>query len=344
MPRMPINVQELFETATSIGEERELPVYLDIIVDVTASDALIDTVLQAFPETGVDVFVERILLEDTVPEIPLPCDLCVIIAGESMLLGNVAHAARKMGIPTVLAISEGETYFSAEPPSLPTVSGRTDREAADEQGIPADDIVLIDMREGQPCLDALAKWIIKNAPAKRLSLADDFPFLRHALAMEMVQSTSIQNAAVGVVFFVPGADMPIMTLNQAKMVLQLASIYGQELDRRRIKEIAAVVAGAFGLRTAARQISGLVPAIGWAFKAAVAYSGTLAMGRLAAAYFEDGGVVSGLEDALSGVSDKAAEIYENLRKHPEDLEELTEDLDLDLDPDTDMDGDSVPLP
>ncbi|MCD8199761.1 MAG: hypothetical protein LUD25_02230 [Coriobacteriaceae bacterium] len=342
MPRMPINIQELFETATNIGEERELPVYLDIVVDATASDALIDTVLEAFPETGVDVFVERIVLEDTVPEIPLPCDLCVIIAGESLLLGNVAHAARQMGIPTVLAISEGETYFSAEPPSLPTVSGRTDREAADEQGIPVGDIVLVDLQDEQPRLDALAQWIIKNAPAKRLSLADDFPFLRHALAMEMVQSTSIQNAAVGVVFFVPGADMPVMTLNQAKMVLQLASIYGQELDRRRIKEIAAVVAGAFGLRTAARQVSGLLPAFGWAAKAAIAYSGTLAMGRLAAAYFEDGGVVSGLEDALSGVSDKATEIYENLREHPEDFEDLQEDLDLD--PDTDIDEDSVLLP
>ena len=107
--------------------------------------------------------------------------------------------------------------------------------------------------------------------------------------------------------FIPGADMPIMTLNQAKMLLQIAAAYGEPLDIHRVKELAAVVGGAFACRTAARQLTGLVPALGWAVKAGIGYAGTFAMGRAAIEYFEGGGNIGGMASVVAAARDKAVD-------------------------------------
>ena len=61
-----------------------------------------------------------------------------------------------------------------------------------------------------------------------------------------------------------------------------------------MKELAAVVGGGLACRTVARQMAGLVPAVGWAVKAGVGYAGTWAMGMAAAEYFEHGGNMAGV--------------------------------------------------
>ena len=154
----------------------------------------------------------------------------------------------------------------------------------------------LDMRMGE--------WIIAACKAKKLSFALAFPFVRRPMAMEAVYSTSVQNAGVGAMFIIPGADMPIMTGNQLKMLLQIAAAYGQPMTVDRAKELLAVVAGGFMCRNVAREAVGAVPALGWAIKGAVGYTGTLAMGRAAMEYFENGGGVGG----VAGTVAKAAEV------------------------------------
>jgi uncharacterized protein (DUF697 family) len=129
--------------------------------------------------------------------------------------------------------------------------------------------------------------------------------VRRAVAEESVRATAFQNAIIGGVAIIPGADMPLMTANQAKMVMQIAAAYGQDLGADRIKEIASVVGGAFLFRTVARQFVGLVPGLGWAVKAGIGYSGTLGMGYAAVEYFEGGGDIKGIGDKLRKARDAA---------------------------------------
>ena len=68
-------------------------------------------------------------------------------------------------------------------------------------------------------------WL--RAARKRLALALSFPFVRKPLSLEAVSATSLQNAGIGLVLFIPGADMTLMTLNQAKMLLQIAAACGE---------------------------------------------------------------------------------------------------------------------
>ena len=140
-----------------------------------------------------------------------------------------------------------------------------------------------------------------------------FPFVRKPMALDAVNATAAQNAGVGLVVFIPGADMPIMTLNQAKMLLQIAAAYGQPLGIERVKELAAVVGGAFACRSVARQLVAFVPALGWAIKAAIGYTGTLAMGRAAVEYFEGNGSIDHLAEVVGRARDKAVMAAEAAR-------------------------------
>jgi uncharacterized protein (DUF697 family) len=108
-----------------------------------------------------------------------------------------------------------------------------------------------------------------------------------------------------------------MTLNQAKMILQIAAIYGEHLNMDRIKELAVVIGGGFALRQVARTAIGFVPVLGWAIKSAVGYTGTFAMGNAALEYFERGGTPEGLiaklEEVKSGLIETAQEKREERR-------------------------------
>ena len=162
----------------------------------------------------------------------------------------------------------------------------------------------------------MGEWVVAACREKRLALAPSFPFVRKPLSLEAVSATSLQNAGIGLVLFIPGADMPLMTLNQAKMLLQIAAAYGEPMSAARVKELAAIVAGGFACRSVARQVAGAVPAIGWAVKAGVGYAGTKAMGLAAVEYFERGGNIAGLAGVVSSATAKATQIAGDVAATP----------------------------
>ncbi|QYJ17083.1 hypothetical protein Rxycam_02920 [Rubrobacter xylanophilus DSM 9941] len=136
-------------------------------------------------------------------------------------------------------------------------------------------------------------------------LARGYPAFRRAACEEIVRKNARQNALIGALP-IPGADMPVMTANQARMVLNIAAAYGEELTLDRARELLGVLAAGFGLRALARQVMKLVPFGGWAAAAAVGYAGTLAMGRATILYFERGGQKVG-ERELAEIRSRAAE-------------------------------------
>ena len=166
----------------------------------------------------------------------------------------------------------------------------------------------LDAERTQLLATRMGLWVIDACKPKSLSMALAFPFVRRPFANDIVNVTSVQNAGIGVVVFLPGADMPLMTLNQAKMLLQVAAAYGQPMTLERAKELVAVVAGAFACRTAARQVAGVVPVLGWAVKGVVGYTGTLAMGKAAIEYFESGAGVGGVAGLASKMTDAVQKV------------------------------------
>lgn len=159
-----------------------------------------------------------------------------------------------------------------------------------ERSIPyvlATDILQVKPGAGFP-VEEIADAVARRLGESGTALAARLPVLRRAVCEELIRSFSRTNGLVGAAVFVPGADFPVLTLNQARLVLRIAAAHGQELDASRLPELLAVLGGGAGFRQLARELLGTVPVAGWALKGAVAYGGTRALGEAALRYFESG--------------------------------------------------------
>lgn len=160
--------------------------------------------------------------------------------------------------------------------------------AADVPYVLATDVVSVPAGAGPPVAEVVER-IAERAGDSGYVLAAKLPVLRRAVAEEIVRRFARQNGILGALVFIPGADLPVLTLNQIRMVLRLAAAHGEEIDRERALELLPVVAAGFGFRAIARNAVGLVPLAGWAVKGGVAFTGTRALGEAAIVYFERGG-------------------------------------------------------
>ena len=138
-------------------------------------------------------------------------------------------------------------------------------------------------------IDRIAELVAERADERAYMWAARLPSLRQAVVEQTINKFARQNGILGVAIFIPGADMPALTLNQIRMVFRIAAAYGEEIDRDRALEILAVIGAGLGFRVVAREALGFIPGVGWAIKGAIAYAGTSALGKAAAAYFEAGG-------------------------------------------------------
>lgn len=272
---LPLDIRDLVKSSASLRAEQERPVRLLVIVDAAASDELVDAVRGALvPQSGMASIA-----------------VAAVVAGEAAAVSDADALVAVCGPGDTLA----PTLANARAAFVPAVAVCVPDDAvgvARRLGHPVLSVVASD--EVATALEHLGKWLADKIPAKRLALAANFPFVRRAVAVEAIRATAFQNGVIGGVLIIPGADMPLMTANQAKMVMQIAAAYGQPLGADRLRELAAVIGGAFVFRTVARQAVGLLPGFGWALKAGVGYSGTIAMGHAAIEYFESGADIDGL--------------------------------------------------
>jgi uncharacterized protein (DUF697 family) len=293
--RLPVDIKDIMNSGSSIAEERERPVRIAVFVDIEAPDSLVDAVREALrPQTSrarlhVEAVApgEMLIIDDT-------ADAVIAIAGPGETLTRSIAGSREKFVPTIVVSTGEHADVVSRRLSHPILDTITDEDA-------------------EAVVGRLGRWLADRVSGKRLALASNFALVRRAVAEESVKATSFQNGVIGAVAIIPGADMPLMTANQAKMVLQIAAAYGVTLGAERIKELAAVVGGAFVFRAIARQFLDFVPVIGWAIKGAVGYSGTMAMGYAAIEYFESGEDLSGLAEKLKDARDKAVETASKTR-------------------------------
>ena len=134
--------------------------------------------------------------------------------------------------------------------------------------------------------DEIGRVIGQRLGEKATPLAAHLPRLRRGVCAALVEKFARQNGLLAVAIFLPGADLPALTLNQLRLVLRIAAAHGVPVDARRVPEVVGVIGAGVGLRAAARQSLGFIPVAGWAAKGAIAYDGTRALGEAAIRYFE----------------------------------------------------------
>lgn len=171
----------------------------------------------------------------------------------------------------------------------PTVCVQFGRDGVDVPYVLATDVVVVPPATPLP-VDEIARALAHRVGEPATGLAARVPALRRGVCAALIEKFSRTNGLLGAAIFLPGADLPVLTLNQLRLVLRIGAAHGVDVDARRAPEILGVVGAGLGFRAAARQVLGVVPLAGWALKGVIAYAGTRALGEAAVRYFERAGV------------------------------------------------------
>jgi uncharacterized protein (DUF697 family) len=173
---------------------------------------------------------------------------------------------------------------TAKRAKVPTIVVQTGAEVFDVPYVLPTDVVPCPPGSGFP-LEEITRALADRLGDAGTSLAARLPALSDAVCEALIERFSRQNGVVAAAIFIPGADFPVLTLNQLRLVLRLAAAHGVEVDQSRLPEILATLGAAVGFRAVARQLLGAVPVAGWVVKGAIAYAGTRALGEAADRYF-----------------------------------------------------------
>jgi len=207
-------------------------------------------------------------------------DLAVLLTPSPELapaLGFAADALRRSRVPVVVVVlgSSGSMASVARP------------------GEAAGAVAAL----GPAAAPAIAQALLSAAsPALRLALARQLVPLREPFFAKLIEETAWTNAmyafTTGIAEAVPVlgvplnlADVLVLTKNQLVMSYRIALASGKQgAPGELFGEVLGVIGGAFLLRQGARQLVGLVPVAGIVPKVAVAYAGTLAIGKAVVAW------------------------------------------------------------
>lgn len=314
--KLPVDFSAVKSALDSTQQSADEPLSVSLYLDENSPEDMIAHVRKAFFSTDAKIRFSMEYLSASSAANPGD-DMACIVAGTSDEVGALAERIRAAGVPVMVATSMPSLVHDLAQASghpipvgdlvapmtkAPDAKGEVPTAVADDA---RQEPIALDDQAARSLNERMGQWVITACSQKKLAFALAFAFVRRPLATEAVTATSLQNAGIGAFMFIPGADMPILTLNQVKMVLQIGAAYGQPMTMDRLKEIAFVVAGAFGCRALARQGAGLVPGLGWAVKGAIGFAGTEAMGRAVIEYFEGGGSISGVAHMVKKASGAA---------------------------------------
>ncbi len=333
MPKMPVDVKAVLEAATEIDTARQMFLHVALFFDSGAPEELCVRVASAFRTTSPQAAVEVRDYTRAAATVRIGCDVGVLVAGDCPETGPMVKTLQADGVPAVVVTASPEAVMrlaEASGDALCEADVVGLNPAVDGGKFPPDDPLNCEpypltVDRESALMERLGQWFSATFRRKRLAFALAFPFVRKPLARDVVNLASVENAGVGLVPFIPGADMPLMTLNQSMMVLQIAAVYGMEVGQERWRELLAVLGAGFVGRTAARQLVGLVPVLGWAIRPGMALAMTQAMGRAAVLWFEreTGGVYELPEGEDSGRLDEVRSALGSLLQRVEPYAEGT---------------------
>ena len=122
-----------------------------------------------------------------------------------------------------------------------------------------------------------------------------------------------------------GADLIVLTNNQVMMVFKIAAVHERDLNNQMalMRELAPVVGTGFLWRTIAREAASFLPlAAGTVPKVAIAFVGTMVMGRAADYYYRFGKKPT--REHLKAFTERAAQSVSRLQISRDDAQEVTD--------------------
>ena len=143
--------------------------------------------------------------------------------------GRVEDAACLIRVLAGAPTEEDERELkAAKRAKVPVVVVQTGTEDFDIPYVLATDVVKCRPGAGFP-VEEIAAAVAARLGEAGTGLAAHVPVLREPLCRELIESFSRRNGILGVAIFIPGADFPVLTLNQIRLVLRLGAAHGVEI-------------------------------------------------------------------------------------------------------------------
>jgi uncharacterized protein (DUF697 family) len=226
---------------------------------------------------------------------------------------------------------EGDTVDSSRWDAIivydPTGTGVLDK-VRKAVGSGSDDVVFFlakPQQGGKDPVEALRAEITDTLPALAPSYGRFFESWRAAAVRAIIDETAKANAQFALVSNIPAiipilgglvsasADLLVLTKNQVMMCYKIAAAHDRQLGNQMavVRELTPVVGAGFLWRTAAREAASFIPfAAGTIPKVAIAFAGTMTVGRAADYYYRYGKKPS--KDQLSQFAENAANLAKKL--------------------------------
>ncbi len=272
MPKLPLGIRELIRQLQELDKELKKKLNIRVLgQDEKSVAALKEELVKSAPQ-GDKVVKAMVVNEKKLPRLD-PADFFIALLEGDTPPVWIKELVEKRSKVLVIWLTKEESG---------KISKRLD-ELAKYLEIAAYKVVASDYHIAE---SEILLRIARGLRDKEIALAINLPLFRPIVCEEIIHRIARQNALIGVATFIPGSDMPVLTTNQARMVLRLAFCFGERLSIARATELLAVLGGGFTFRAIARQLLSFFPGPGWAIKGGVAYSGTLAVGKAAVRYFE----------------------------------------------------------
>jgi hypothetical protein len=143
----------------------------------------------------------------------------------------------------------------------------------------ATDVVVVPTLEG--AVEPLAKRLARRTPEQAWALAARLPALRGAVSEEIVRRAALHNGLAAAASRGRGTDVGPITQTQLRMILRLASAAGAPIEGPAPLPLLGAAGVGLAFRELARVARNRLPGPPWLVNAAVAFGGTLLLGRVA---------------------------------------------------------------
>jgi small GTP-binding protein len=188
-------------------------------------------------------------------------------------------AIKRLGKPTIVAVNKVDALKSGGDLFAIEVAVALD--------VPG--VIPISAKTGENVVEELIPVIIETSPEAALAIGRELPAYRHQAGQRIIRNAMLLSLAAGLEP-IPFIDIPILLGTQIRLVLRLATLYGEQLDsansKKYARELIATIAGGLGLRYAAQQAAKAVPFGGDFIAGAIAAAATWSIGQVAQEYYE----------------------------------------------------------
>lgn len=146
--------------------------------------------------------------------------------------------------------------------SVPVVAVQTDPKAeAPLAYVPASAVVVCQPGRSFP-VEEIAKALAGQLGHDVVTLAARVPAFRDPIVRQLVRQAAVRAAVVGALPWRKEADLPALTLIQARLVLDVAAAHGRQIGKERATELVAVASTGLGVRALVRRLPRRLPLVG----------------------------------------------------------------------------------